>query len=581
MFENYPIYTLENDCQDCCRCVRRCPVKAISVENGSARIIPGLCIACGICVEVCPAGVKTIRDDSGSVKEYLEIPHRSAYASLAPSWVNEFPGISESAMVEALSELGFKGTSETALGAEQAGAANAEMLRNLKTGLMISTNCPSVVDYIENYLHELVECLTPFQSPLLAHCRLLKKHLGQKARVIHFGPCISAKLEADRYPDLLHAALTFKDLKKWFHEKGIWPENSGTSEKFSFLPQRSTNGALYAMEGGMSRMIKNWGRFKNVNFVSISGIYRIREALETMRPEMISGPVFLECHACPGGCINGPCSDHSTPTISRITSLRERTSDPILTKGPSPDIHIEETYRAKGTLKENCNETEIIEALRKLGKSSPEDELNCGGCGYDTCRDFAKAMISGMAEPTMCVSWMREKARKKSNALMRSMPSGVVIIDREMKIIECNRRFAELFGENILQIYEAQPGLKGADLSRIISFSHLFKSVIESDRDFRLDHFKYGERLFEIVIFSIDPHETVGGVILDVTKREMRRDEIAHQANEVINKNLTTVQEIACMLGEHMADTEILLRSIAEGYGGEEKKTTIEKGPGE
>lgn len=170
----------------------------------------------------------------------------------------------------------------------------------------------------------------------------------------------------------------------------------------------------------------------------------------------------------------------------------------------------------------------------------------------------------------MCVSYMRKKAQKKANALLRSMPSGVVIVDQDLKIVECNHRFARLFGEETCRIYEVIPGMKGCLLSKILPFWHLFQGVLETDRDVYYDHFRHGEMLFEITVFSIEPHQTVGAVLLDVTRRELKRDQIAHKAEEVIRKNISTVQEIACMLGEHMADTEILLRSIAEGYATEE-----------
>ena len=210
---------------------------------------------------------------------------------------------------------------------------------------------------------------------------------------------------------------------------------------------------------------------------------------------------------------------------------------------------------------------DLIAALRSIGKTTPEDELNCDGCGYDTCRNFARAMIAGRAEPSMCVSYLRKQAQKKANAILRSISSGVVIVDRELSIIECNRNFAKLFGEENVEMFDACPGLAGADLRRIVpSFIGLFESALQSGRDVRRDSLKVGKRLFNLNLFTIEPGQVIGAVIFDVTNTELRREQIAARARKVIDRNIATVQEIACRLGEQMADTELLLRSIADDY---------------
>ena len=209
----------------------------------------------------------------------------------------------------------------------------------------------------------------------------------------------------------------------------------------------------------------------------------------------------------------------------------------------------------------------MIAALRSIGKTTPEDELNCDGCGYDTCRNFAQAMIAGRAEPSMCVSYLRKQAQKKANAILRSISSGVVIAGRDLSIIECNRNFAKLFGDETVEMFDACPGLAGADLRRIVpSFIGLFESALQSGRDVRRDSLKVGKRLFNLNLFSIEPGEVIGAVIFDVTNTELRREQIAARARKVIDRNIATVQEIACRLGEQMADTELLLRSIADDY---------------
>lgn len=566
----FPIFTVENDCQDCYKCVRACPVKAIQIEDGHAQVLPELCVLCGQCVEVCPVGAKKVREDLFRAKKLIAsgIP---VYASLAPSWVGEFPGVAVSGLVGALKRLGFAGVGETALGAQEVTAELSRSLAEGKPGLYLSTACPSAVKFVQKYFPNLVFSLTSVVSPLLAHCRLLRAAVDGPIAVVFFGPCIAKKWESDCHPDELDAVLTFEDLRVWLDEAGVdLAVDAGKGE--CFFPEAAEEGAHYPIEGGMVRTIQETGSVSDMAFVTLSGLDNIRRGLEGLDPERLDRALFVECLACPGGCINGPVSQRSRSTLERWIDV-ENYAPRAFGKGPRPGcVAVEQDYSAEILWEWEVSEEDIVRALRSVGKNCPDDEMNCGGCGYETCREFARALVRGRAESTMCVSYMRKKAQKKANALLRSMPSGVVIVDQEMKIVECNERFARLFGEETLQIYSALPGMKGCLLSRIVPFHHLFQGVLETDQDVHYDHFRHGDMLFEITVFSIEPHQTVGAVILDVTRREIRRDQIAQRAQEVIEKNLATVQDIACKLGEHMADTEILLRSIAEGYATEESK---------
>lgn len=565
---DFPIFTVENDCQDCYKCIRACPVKAIQIENGHAQVLSELCVLCGQCVEVCPVGAKKVREDLGHVKKLIAsgIP---VYASLAPSWVGEFPQASVSEIVGALKKLGFTGVGETALGAQEVTARLSRSLAEGKLGLYLSTACPSAVKFVQKYYPHLASCLTSVVSPLLAHCRLLRAAADGPLAVVFFGPCIAKKWESDCHSDELAAALTFEDLRVWLDEAGIDLADV-VSEGESFFPEAAEEGTHYPIEGGMVRTIQETGSVSQTAFVTLSGLDNIRQGLEGLDPDRLDRSLFVECLACPGGCINGPVSHRERSALERWLDVENFAPRGSAEGIRSRQVSVDQDYKAETLWEWEVAEKEVCQALRSVGKNCPEDEMNCGGCGYETCREFARALVRGRAEATMCVSYMRKKAQKKANALLRSMPSGVVIVDQEMKIVECNERFARLFGEDTLQIYNALPGMKGCLLSRIVPFHHLFQGVFETDQDVHYDHFRHGNMLFEITVFSIEPHQTVGAVILDVTRREVRRDQIAQRAHEVIEKNLATVQDIACKLGEHMADTEILLRSIAEGYATED-----------
>lgn len=568
MNHTYPVYTIEAECQDCYKCVRHCPVKAIQVRDGHAAVIPEMCVACGNCVEVCPVKAKQVRNGTGRARRLLAetLP---VYVSLAPSWVSEFRGVSAAQLVRALKELGVAGVSETALGAQLVSAEIARELDGGSPGLLLSSACPTSVDFIRKYLPELAGRITPVASPLIAHCRLLRDTFGENIRTIFIGPCIAKKNESDRHPDLLNLALTYPELRQLFREEGIDPARVTPRAEDSFVPEAAEEGARYPIEGGMNDTIAFQTRNRKVHYVTLSGLENIDLALSGIRELPKGETVFVEMLACHGGCVHGPCAEHDSPGLLERLRVLNYARLPEQPRRRKAKGGIGDDFPAAAFEPPVPGINEIAAALRSIGKNSPEDELNCDGCGYDTCRNFAQALLAGRAEPSMCVSYLKKQAQKKANALLRSISSAVVITDKKLQIIECNRNFAALFGEDTLEAFDACPGLAGADLKRIVPFAGLFASSLQSGHDVRRDSLKVGKRLYNLNIFNIEPREVVGAVIFDVTNTEMRREQIAARAREVIDRNLATVQEIACRLGEQMADTELLLRSIADNYADE------------
>jgi iron only hydrogenase large subunit-like protein len=576
MNQTYPIYTVKAECQDCYKCVRHCPVKAIKVEDGHAAVMPELCIACGNCVKVCPVHAKRVRDDVGRARLLLEA-ERKVYVSLAPSWISEFKGVAPQQMVVALRQLGFSGVSETALGAQAVSLRTAEQLREHKSGPVLSSACPVTVDFICKYMPEFVPCITALLSPALTHAKMLHEHFGKDIAVVFIGPCIAKKNEADRHSDKMDLALTFAEIKEWFEVENInlYDIESGASD--CFVPEVADEGALYPIEGGMNRTLEMSTGTEHVVLTEIAGINNMVLAFDRLRPSDVHEAVFIECLACAGGCVHGPCSSSESPGLLERLRIIKGTNIPKQASLNRFDLNIVDPINAEEVIDNIVTLADIQLALANIGKFTAEDELNCGGCGYDTCRNFAMALLEHKAEPSMCVSFLRKKAQKKANALLRCIPSGVVIVDRELKLVECNRKFAELFGEETLMAFDSKPGLAGADLRRLLPFPELFARALRSGADFRRDSYRQGNRLLNINIFNIEENEIVGGVIMDVTSTELRREQIASRAREVINKNLSTVQDIACKLGEHMAETEILLRSISEDYADDKLLEDIKK----
>lgn len=621
----YPLYTIKNNCQDCYKCVRRCPVKAIKIEDGSAMIVPDLCIACGTCYRVCPAKAKQARNDLTRAKHLVQ-SGKDVYVSLAPSWITEFEGVSREQMIAAIRRLGFRGVSETALGAEEVSANIAGLLdkaanealqvsaapdmsqtacgkkdedasaehspertsgvrEDTSTGeapqvsaanrLFISTACPAVVEYINKYVPERSANLTKLTSPLLAHCRLLKTALGKDIEVIFIGPCIAKKIEADRHPDLLSLSLSFTDLRQWLKDENIVLKDIHTSVFDKFVMSKAEEGAAYPVEGGMIETLKPYEQSQKAYLMQITGIENIKRELKNIREEALDRPIFIECLACEGGCVNGPCTSSKKSGLEKRVEILKESDFSGLAGKRSPSVDITLDYASEAIVQPEHDETDIKRVLASIGKYSIEDEINCGGCGYNTCRNFAKALLDGKAEPEMCVSHMKQQAQRKANALLRCIPSPIVIANAKLSIMEYNDKFVETFWneDEHADIYD-QNNLHGADLRDFINFTNLFSASLDLEQDIHREHVRFNDKLFDVVVFNIDKKQIVGGIIEDVTNMEMKKEQIAEKAKEVIHKNLATVQQIACTLGEHMAETEVLLRSIAKDFAADDEQSS-------
>ena len=568
MMCTFPVYTSETECQDCYKCLRQCPVKAIRVANGRATVMPEACIACGHCVEVCPAGAKQIRHDLERAVALLQRSER-VVLSLAPSYPSVFPEVSPDALAGALLQLGFAAVSETALGAEQVNRTTAEILRERPGTVNLSTACPVAVRYICKYLPEFAPDLTPVVSPMLAHAKALQNVYDDKTAIVFAGPCIAKKLEADEHPELIAVALTFNELKEWLDAAGITPGDPAI-EPAAFAPHKAADGALYPIAGGMGETLRPMLDGVETGLLHCSGLQRMEKALRGLQQCRTDGAIFVELLACQGGCLGGPCAAPEAALRGEIDiRARHVNSSPAAETGLAPRCPAEVR---PGVVGAQFTETQLTEALGRIGKVSPEDEINCSGCGYDTCRAFAVALLSGLAEPEMCVSNLRRKAQRKANALLRCIPSGVVIADAALNIVECNENFARMFGDLHLS-YQARPGLGGVALARAVPFAEIFRRVLETGQEERRELLRTGENLINLTVFPIEQGSTVGAILQDVTVSAARREYITQKAREVIDRNLSTVQEIAFKLGEHMAETEILLRSIATDYnsGSEEQ----------
>ncbi len=614
------IYTEKTECRDCYKCVRECPVKAIRVKDSSATIDHDRCIFCGRCVHVCPSNAKRVRRDIPRARQLLALKEK-VFVSLAPSFPTYFTQ-SSTQLVKDLMDMGFAGVSETALGADiitQLQNQLFEERENKDTGdstmshaaeVLFSSACPPVVELIRKYYPDMTENLSPFHSPMVAHGKLLRAYYGKNIGVVFIGPCIAKKHEADQYPDVIDVALTFEEAAELLKAErtksnDIIPEItitrpvekgntllSPTSNKAenrselsfsppcvppfvpSFVPFRAGSARLFPIEGGMKATMQENSCLSSSSVFVQSGIHTIQKNLTSYSHYRGKTKSFCELLACPGGCIDG-CGFHSEiPLAERhlkvVAFSEEQTTSTLLNENSFQDILADDFYRAyiKAPPKEGYTYTdiEIQDALRRLGKSHPEDLKDCGGCGYNTCREFAAAWLAGMAEKEMCVTEMRKLAQKKANALIQRIPLGIALIDSENKIVECNARFLSLFWDFDDEPTEEEvTRMYGSSITNFIDEPQLFRTVFSS-RISKEQIVRTKNKVLESHCFSIQPGRLIGVTLHDITTSSVKRSMVVKKAEEVIRKNLSSVQQIAGLLGENAAETEILLNQLIETF---------------
>lgn len=585
MQKTAPVYTEKSNCQDCYRCVKACPVKAIKLESGSASIVPDLCIYCGTCTLICPNGTKKVRNDLALLKQSL-MRQEKIIVSLAPSYLSEYAKEDIHKVIAAFKEAGFWQVSETAIGAEKVAEATKAWIDQQPNGVYISSCCPSAVQLIKKYYPEYSSSIVPVFSPMITHSLFLKS-IYPNAKVAFVGPCAAKKSEIDQFQDKIDFVLTFQEIKELFDDMGIYFEFMQPTEEDVFFPFKASKGNLYPIDGGMltnmidsittteARINHNTGNV-DARYMTFSGVQNITEILSDFKQLDTSCKTFLELMTCEGGCIKGPCSNENySSATKRVQVLKNVNTETTAHQYEEAlkNLDISENYEYINAVeKKEYTQQQIQEALKRVNKKSEADELNCGGCGYDTCRSFAKALIDGRAENDMCVSYMRKIAQDKTNILLKKIPQGIVIVDDSLKIVDANEIFASMLGEEVKSLFDANPGLNGADITKLVPFHKFFSSVLNTGVDVLEQDIREGDNYYGLSIFSVQDYSLVCGILQNLHAPEVRKDIVLKRTQDVIMENMKVVQKIAFLLGENASYTEAMLNSIVESHQDKEKK---------
>ncbi len=548
----------KSNCKNCYKCIRHCPVKSIRFSGNQAHIVPEECILCGQCVVVCPQNAKQVTDEREKVRVMLQSGD-PVYASVAPSFVANYDGAGIEGMREALQKLGFAGAEETAIGATIVKREYERILHEDNRDILISSCCHSANLLIQKYFPDLLGCLADVVSPMQAHCQELKRRYPN-ARTVFIGPCVAKKDEADRYKGVVDAVLTFEQLTDWFREKGIelsLNREDNDESRARFFP--TAGGILKTMEKTMREDL-------GYTYLTVDGAENCIAALKDIRKGNLHR-CFIEMNTCAGGCIGGPIMEkyHRSPVRDYIAVAEYAgTEDFRVEQPPQPTLS-----KSLGRLEPKHgtpSEQEIKAALRRMGKTKTEDELNCGSCGYDTCREKAIAICEGKAEVDMCLPFLKERAETFSDNVINNAPDGIVVLNENLEVQQINnsavrlmnlRSASDVLGEPVVRVLDPVPFIQVQSTGR----------EIHDQRKYLAEYKRFVE---QTIIYDREFHVFLC-ILRDMTAQEEEREkkeEIGRQtvevADKVVNRQMQIVQEIASLLGETAAETKIALTKLKE-----------------
>ena len=550
----------KSNCKNCYKCIRHCPVKSIRFSGNQAYIINNECILCGQCFVVCPQDAKQIVDETEKVKVLLQ-GNDKVIVSLAPSFIANYEGVGIESMRTALKQLGFYDVEETAIGATIVKNEYDRMIGNEEKDVIISSCCHSVNLLIQKHFPTTLPYLADVQSPMQAHCSDIKRRYPD-AKTVFIGPCVAKKDEAEHYVGIVDAVLTFDELTAWLSAENIKLEaniEKNENSKARFFP--TTGGILKTMA------LDN----PKYSYLAIDGVENCIAALKDIESGKVHN-CFIEMSACVGSCVGGPIMEkhHRSPIEEYVAVSKFAGEKDFIIEQPERYL-IKKEFDVIEKHLQKPSEYEITEVLHQMGKNKPSDELNCGSCGYDTCREKAIAICQGKAEISMCLPYLKDKAENFSDTITRNTPNGLIVLNDKLEVQQINkaalkiinlRNASDILGDNVIRILDTKDYLDVLNTGKPI-------------RDKRVYLAEYEKYVEETIVYDKE-YNVLLGILRDITEEQLqieKKEELGKQtieiADNVVEKQMRIVQEIASLLGETAAETKIALSKLKESINNE------------
>ena len=542
----------KTNCKSCHKCIRNCAVKSIRFTAGQAHIVEDECILCGRCFAVCPQDAKVIASDMEKVRIMLQTG--TVYASIAPSFAASYPGVGIDALEDALKKLGFAGAEETAVGATIVKKEYERILDEEKPNILVSSCCSSINLMLRKYYPEALFTLAPVITPMQAHCRDIKRR-HPEAKTVFIGPCISKKAEAAE-EDAVDAVLMFDEFNRWLREEGI--ELSRREDI-----RKGGRARVFPTAGGI---IETMDKNPEYTYVAVDGVKKCMDVLDEIKEGRLHN-CFIEMSACEGSCADGPILDKmkNTPAQNYLQVVRYAEKEDFAVEKYAKE-EIAAVYEPSELEAEQPSEAEIKAMLLKMNKLSKEDELNCGSCGYCTCREKAIAIIQGKAEISMCLPYMLSQMENLSDSVVANFPDAILVLNDELEIQKINPK-----AKKILRIRD-ESDVMGEHIGRLLD-PEPFEMVMLKKKDLMYEQLYLAEYecyVEQTIIYNREGHQFIC-ILCDITAdMALKEKKLANQnqafeiANDMAKKQLKIVQSIASLLGETTADTLIALEHLKE-----------------
>ena len=552
----------KSNCKNCYKCIRHCPVKSIRFSGNQAHIIGNECILCGQCFVVCPQNAKEIVDGTEKARVLLQSGD-PVYVSLAPSFIANYEGVGIESMRRALKKLGFSDVEETAIGATIVKKEYERMLREENRDVVISSCCHSINLLVQKYFPSCLEYLADVMSPMQAHCADIKRRFPG-AKTVFIGPCVAKKDEAEYYEGLVDAVLTFEELTMWLKAEGIELEaelDNCSESRARFFP--TTGGILKTMSKKEN---------PDYTYIALDGVENCIAALRDLENGKIH-KCFIEMSACIGSCIGGPIMEkyEKFSPIKDYITVSDYAGNNDFDVAQPDSMTLKKHFTMIEHKLAQPSEHEIMTELRKMGKFKASDELNCGSCGYNTCREKAIAIIQGKAEISMCLPFLKDKAESFSDAMVENTPNGLIVLNENLEVQQINNAARKIMNIRSASDVLGEPVVRILDPTIFLQVSSTGKTV-HDQRTYLAEYKKYVE---QTVVYDQESRLLIG-IMRDITDEEAEKEkktrinkQTVEVADAVVQNQMRIVQEIASLLGETAAETKIALTKLKESIGDE------------